>query len=124
MIEKNVIDHIMIQNINIYHDIINKFNVSDIIYIFWIDEEYKLFKEKTGLELQSYKYNNIYELITIINSCKLHISNFSTPLAISFALKHDSIGISHNFIYEEVFFQNLPYTTTKIIQNSSDIDKN
>ena len=110
-------------NINIYNEIINKFNLSDILYIFSIDEEYNLFKEKTGLELESYKYNDIYELITIINSCKLHISNFSMPLAISFALKHDSIGLSYNFIYEQVYFQNLPYTTTKIILDSSDMHK-
>jgi len=100
---------------NIYCKLINKFNLNDIIFVFWIDEEYNIFKEKTGLELQSYKYNNLYELITIINSCKLLIGNFSTPLAISFALKHESIGLSNNIIYEQLFFQNLLNMKTTII---------
>jgi len=91
-------------DINIYNKVINKFNLNDIIFVFWIDEEYNVFKEKTGLELQSYKYNNFYELIIILNSCKLHIGNFSTPLAISFALKHDSIGLSCNDIYDNIYF--------------------
>ena len=102
-------------DINIYNNVINNFNLNDILYVFWIDEEYKIFKEQTGLELQSYKYNDIYELIIILNSCKLHIGNFSTPLAISFALKHDSIGLSNSYIYEEVLFQNLLNMKTTIV---------
>jgi hypothetical protein len=110
-------------DINIYRDIINKFNLNDILYIYWMNEEYSLFKEQTGFELQSYKCNNIYELITILNSCKLHIGNFSTPLTISFALKHPSIGLSYNSINDQILFQNLPDMATKIILDSSDIHK-
>lgn len=122
---KIIITHSMRRygNINMYCELIKKFNLNDVIYTYWIEEEYNLFKEKTGLELQSYKYKNIYELITIINSCKVHIGNFSTPLAISFALKHESIGLSYNNINDQVLFQNLPHTTTKIILDSSDIHK-
>ena len=110
-------------NIKVYRDLINKFNLNDILYIYWMNEEYSLFKEQTGFELESYKCNDIYELITILNSCKLHISNFSSPLAISFALKNNSIGLSYNCMNDQILFQNLPYTTTKIILDTSDIDK-
>ena len=110
-------------DINIYHAVINKFNLNDILYVFWMNEEYIFFKEQTGYEPQSYKCTDIYEMIIILNSCKLHISNFSSPLAISFALKHDSIGLSYNCINDQILFQNLPYTTTKIIMDSSDINK-
>ena len=59
-------------------------------------KEYNLFKQNYNIDnIEAYSPSSIYELCVAINSCKLFIGNFSSPLAFAYAMHKKTVtGIS------------------------------
>jgi len=64
---------------------------NDLVFISFDETQYKIFKEKTGLNIDLYKPKNLIDLCVAINSCKLFVGSQSTPLTIAMALHKQSI---------------------------------
>ena len=64
---------------------------NDLIFISSDENQYNIFKEKTGLNIELYKPENFNDLCIKIHSCKLFVGSQSAPLHIAFALHKNVI---------------------------------
>jgi hypothetical protein len=90
--------------------ILNKYKNEDIYYVTQDIENYNLFIKKYDIKnLKCYITESLYEMICIINSCKLLFSNLSSPLAFAFGLHKESIVFLHRNLTDNIHINNLPY---------------
>ena len=68
----------------------NKYK-GNLMFIASDEEQHRIFKERTGLDIELYKPNNFNELCIAISSCKLFVASQSAPMCIAFALHKQTI---------------------------------
>lgn len=64
---------------------------NDLIFVSSDINQFNIFKEKSGIELEFYLIKDFNDLCISINSCKLFIGSQSAPLHIAFAFHKDMI---------------------------------
>jgi hypothetical protein len=109
---KIVITH-SINNYNSIDKYINFFkdiDTSKLVFVYLRDEDLLKFLHFTGLKCESYKCSDFYDLAIIINSSLFHISNCSSPLSISMAIKKKCNIFLTPTEYEQILFKDIEST--------------
>jgi hypothetical protein len=70
--------------------ILDKYPRDKLMYIA-LDDSYSNFNTKTGINIPNKVFTTLDELVSAIESCDLFIGNFSSPLAFTFALHHQTL---------------------------------
>ena len=107
--DKIVITHSInrYNTIDRYYNYFNDIDKSKIVFVYLCEEDLSKFIEKTGLNYDSHKCNDFYELAIIINSCQFHVSNCSSPLSISLAIKKQVYIFLTPYEHEQILFKDL-----------------
>lgn len=69
-----------------------------LIFVGFSENDYKLFKKLSGLDVPFYKAADLYDLSVVINSCSLFIGGLSSPLALCLAMHKKCIAHFKNDI--------------------------
>jgi hypothetical protein len=103
---------------NIDFELLKKKYGDNLLFISSDKNQHNYFENITNINVEYYKFTSFFNLVTIINSCKLFAGSLSAPLSIAHALHKERIcGLTdrvaidniHNLHLDEVF-KNLRYT--------------
>jgi ADP-heptose:LPS heptosyltransferase len=71
-------------------------------------KEYVFFSNLSGTAIRLKFCDTLEELLTVINSCKLFIGNFSAPLQFAFACNKPTMGILMPGLLDNIHMMNFP----------------
>jgi hypothetical protein len=91
-----------------YTELFKKFPADKLLFVTMDMKEYVFFSNLSGTAIRLKFCDTLEELLTVINSCKLFIGNFSAPLQFAFACNKPTMGILMPGLLDNIHMMNFP----------------